>query len=174
MKILLTTLLTTSTLSVFSQKSASLKIPSNSFEEYYLKSNPTLTYSYDSISQTHNYSNNWDFDKDGTKDELYFVGTGGAHLYFYLKVVLSIDSKPREFNFVESDFPELTAIDTLNFNKAPVGFVVTDLGKNKIPAIIVRLDDQIFYTNKQLKNRKIKTPNIVISFENGKTKFGSL
>lgn len=70
------------------------------------KSNPTLTYSYDNISQIHNYSNNWDFDKDGIKDELYFVGTGGAHLYYFLKVVLSTDKKSREFNFIESYPPD--------------------------------------------------------------------
>lgn len=49
---------------------------SNSFEASYRKSNPDLKYSYDNISQIHNYSNNWDLDNDGIKDEVYFVETG--------------------------------------------------------------------------------------------------
>jgi len=100
MKILFTFFLASFTLSVFSQQTDSIEFPSNSFEKDYHKSNPTLIYSYDSISQTHNYSNNWDFDKDGIKDELYFVGTGGVHLYYYLKVILSSEKKSKEFNFI--------------------------------------------------------------------------
>jgi hypothetical protein len=134
-----------------------------------------LKYSFDEIFQIHNYSNNWDFDKDGIKDELYFVGTGGAHLYYFLKVVLSSDKKSREFNFIQSDFPFLTATDTLNIEKTVLGFVVSDLGKDLTPNIIVRLDDNTYYANKkELTKQKIKTRTISISFENGKTKYGSL
>lgn len=174
MKFLLTFFLSALTLTVFSQQTDTLDLPSNSFESTYRKSNPTLTYSYDSASQAHNYSNNWDFDKDGIKDEVYFVGTGGAHLYYFLKVVLSTDHKPREFDFIQSDFPLLTATDTLNFGKKPLGFVVTDFNINSTPTIIVWLDEQTFYGNKELKKRNIKKMNVMISFENGKTKYGSL
>ncbi|UPQ79339.1 hypothetical protein M0M57_00525 [Flavobacterium azooxidireducens] len=175
MKIIITIILTTLTLTVFSQQTDSLYIPSNSFDKEYHKSNPTLTYSYDNNSQTHNYSNNWDFDKDGIKDELYFVGTSGAHLYYYLKVILSSDKKTREFNFVQLDFPILTATDTLDIEKTPIGFIVADLGQNLTTTIIVRLDDQSYFANKKiLADKKIKTRNVVISFENGKTEYGSL
>lgn len=174
MKLLITFLLTTLTLTVFSQRTDSVGIPSNSFEISYSKSNPTLRYSYDKTSQTHDYSNNWDLDKDGKNDEVYFIGTGGAHLYYFLKVVLSTDHKPRVFDFIQSDFPLLTATDTLHFEKTPVGFVVTDFGKNLTPTIIVRLDEQTFNGNKGLEKRKIKTKNILVSFENGKTKYGCL
>lgn len=175
MNILITIILTTLTLTVFSQQADSPNSPSNSFENDYHKSNPTLSYSYDNISQTHNYSNNWDFDKDGIKDELYFVGTGGAHLYYFLKVVLSKDKISREFNFIKSDVPFLTATDTLDIKKTTIGFVVAEIGKNLTPTIIVRLDEQSFYANKKiLTDKKITTRNISISFENGKTKYGSL
>lgn len=149
-------------------------ISSNSFENIYHKSNPSLKYSYDYASQTHNYSNNWDFDKDGKNDEVYFIGLGGAHLYYFLKVVLTTDNKPREFDFIQSDLPILTATDTLNYKKDIRGFIVTDLGENLTPTIVIKLDEQIFYNNKQLKKRKIKTENVLISFENGKTKYGCL
>lgn len=174
MKLVITFLLTMLTVTVFSQRGDSVGIPSNSFDSTYGISNPTLRYRYDNASQTHNYSNNWDFDKDGINDELYFIGTGGAHLYYFLKVVLSTDHKPRVFDFIQSEFPLLTATDTLHFDKIPVGFVVTEFGKNLTPTIIVRLDQQTFYDNKELKKRNIKTKNILVSFENGKIKYGCL
>jgi hypothetical protein len=174
MKLIITFLLTTLNLAVFSQHADSVGIPSNSFEIIYSKSNPTLKYSYYNASQTHDYSNNWDFDNDGINDKVYFIGTGGAHLYYFLKVVLSKDEKPREFSFIQSDFPLLVATDTLNFDKTPLGFVVTAFGKNLTPTIIVRLDKQTFHDNKELKKRKIKTTNVLVSFEKGKTKYGCL
>ncbi|MEI6695647.1 MAG: hypothetical protein WCO13_06240 [Bacteroidota bacterium] len=175
MKFLFTIILTVFTLTVFSQQTDNLDIPSNSFENNYRNSNPTLTYSYDDISQIHNYSNNWDFDKDGKNDELYFVGTGGAHLYYFLKVVLSSDKKSRVFNFIQSDFPFLTATDTLNIDKTVFGFVVADLGKDLKPTIILRLDDSTYYAfKKELTKYKIKNRTISISFEKGRTKYSSL
>lgn len=174
MKMVISLFLTMLTASVFSQQDDTVGVSSNSFNISYGKSNPTLKYHYDTGSQTHNYSNNWDFDKDGINDEVYFVGTGGAHLYYFLKVVLSKDHKPRIFDFIQSDFPLLTATDTLNISKSPFGFVVTNLGKNLMPTIIVRLDKQTFYDNKELKKRNIKTENVLVSFENGRTKYGCL
>ena len=174
MKLIITSILTGLTLSVFSQQADSVGTPSNSFEIIYSKSSPTLKYCYYNASQTHDYSNNWDFDKDGINDKVYFIGTGGAHLYYFLKVVLSTDHKPREFGFIQSEFPLLTAADTINFDNTPLGFVVTGFGKNLTPTIIVKLDKQTFYNNIELKKRKIKTKNVWVSFENGKTKYGCL
>lgn len=175
MKFIFAFFLTVFSTKVYPQSVDSLEIPSNSFESSYRKSNPNLMYKYDDISQTHNYSNNWDFDKDGIKDELYFVGAGGAHLYYYLKVILSTDKISREFDFIQSDFPFLTAIDTLNMNKTPLGFVVADLEKNLITAVIIRLDDKTYQGNKnELTKLKITTRNIAISFENGKSNYQSL
>lgn len=171
MKLIFIICLTIIFLPAYAQQKDSIVILSNSFENYYSKLNPKLKYSFDDISKIHNYSNNWDFDKDGIKDELYFVSTGGAHNYYYLKVILSKDHKKREFNFIESDFPILTAEDTANFNKTSFGFVVTRFGKNSVPTIIVKLDNQSFYENRELIKRKIKTRNIMISFKNGITKF---
>jgi hypothetical protein len=162
-------------LSVISQPKDSLDIPSNSFETNYHKSNPTLKYSYDNISQTHNYSDNWDFDQDGIKDGLYFVGMGGAHLYYYLKVILSSDKKSKEIKFIQSDFPFLIANDRTNMEQAALGFAVADIGKDLTPTIIVRLDNDTYNANKkELIKNKINTKKIAISFENGKTKYDSL
>lgn len=147
----------------------------NSFEDYYRKSFPNLKYNYDDISQTHNYSGNWDFDSDGIKDEMYFIGSGGAHLYYYLKMVLSNDKTPREFKFAETDFPVLTASGTSDFSKSAAGFAVTTIGKNTSPSVILRLDDQSYETNRPLLTKlNIKRKIIVIRFEKGKPVFSSL
>jgi hypothetical protein len=174
MNLLFTVVFTIFTLTDFSQKADSVETPSNSFENLYRKRNPSLKYRYDSIAQIHNYSNNWDFDKDGIKDELYFVGTGGAHLYYFLRVVLSSDHTAREFSNIQSDYPLLTSTDTSDLNNTPFGFVVANFGTNLIPTIIVRLGEQTFFNCKQRKKRKIRTNNISLHFENGKSIYGCL
>jgi hypothetical protein len=78
-------------------------------EAHYRQSNPSLQYRYDPRSATHDYSGNWDFDQDGVRDEVYFTGTGGAHLYYVLILVLSTDHRSRTFDFATTDLPVLTA-----------------------------------------------------------------
>ncbi len=171
-RIFLSILFILSTLSVSSQQTDRL---SNSFEEAYQRSNPGFKYRYDILAQTHDYSGNWDLDKDGVKDEVYFVGTGGAHLYYFLRVVLSHDRHVKDFRFIESDCPFLTATDTVNLGRKTTGFVVAELGKKRTPAIIVRLDDSTFCSCKNhWKRKKVRTKNVMVRFENGKVKYGCL
>ena len=173
MRLLVTFILNVYSFAVYSQKTDNLETPSNSFEKNYFTTNPTLIYTYDEIFQVHNYSHNWDFDNDGLKDELYFVGTGGAHIYYFLRIVLSSDKKVRDLNFIQSDFPLLTATDTLNSVKSRVGFTINKLGKELTPTIILSLDESTYYTFKlELMKQKIETRNCSISFKNGETKFG--
>ena len=172
MRLIIILLIALPTSSIFSQVTEEI---SNSFEIEYRKSNPTLAYSFDNISKTHNYSNNWDFDNDGIKDQLFFVGTGGAHLYYFLKVILSSEKLSREFDFIESDFPFLTSTDTLNIDKTSVGFVVATFGNNQTSSIIVRLDNSSYYSHeKMFLKMGIKTKRLVVSFESGKVKYGCL
>jgi hypothetical protein len=171
MKLLATFILNVFTFAVYSQHAEKIDIPSNSFENEYRISNPTLKYSYDEISQIHNYSNNWDFDNDGIKDQIYFVGTGGAHIYYFLRVIFSSDKKVRDLNFIQSDFPLLT--DTLNIEKTSVGFAINNLEKELTPTIIIRLDDNTYDAFKnELVKQKIEAKNCSISFKNGKIEFG--
>lgn len=74
---------------------------------------PGILYSYTVSTQTHDYSGNWDFDGDGEADSLYFIGTGGAHLYFYLRIILSSDGKTRNFPFLRLDMPCAGSVDEL-------------------------------------------------------------
>ena len=139
---------------------------SNSFEEKY-KENPTINYSYDENKQVHNYSNNWDFDNDGINDELYFVGTGGAHLYFFLRLILSSDKVVRDFPYLISDYPILPSGE--NFNPKEDYFAVLDIKKNNNKAIFIRLDAPSFFISTDiLKRKRVKTNLIVLTLKNGK------
>ncbi len=172
MRLFVTFILNAISFAVYSQHAEKIDIPSNSFENEYRISNPTLKYSYDEISQIHNYSNNWDFDNDGIKDQIYFVGEGGAHIYYFLQVVLSSDKKVRDLNFIESDFPFLNETIKLNSEKTNAGFAVLNIEKELTPSIIVRLDESTYYAfKKELMKENIKTQNCLISFKNGKTEF---
>ena len=164
-------LLFTATINASSQSDT----PSNSFEEHYKKTNPTSNYKYDNKEQIHDYSNNWDFDKDGKPDNVYFVGTGGAHLYYFLRIVLSSDNVVRDFSFIQSDFPALPTDDELkeaNFKPESnhTQFAVFDYNKDNNADIFVKLDKASFEVDKKiLKKKGINTNLVIISFKDGKT-----
>ena len=151
--------------------------PSNSFELSYKKTNPEIIYDYDSIRQIHNYSNNWDFDKDGVKDQIYFIGTGGAHLYYFLRVILSSDNIKRDFPFIQLDAPVLPSdkeLSKTDFNpkKSWVHFAVFDCDKDNRKDIFIKLDNSSFDVEKNiLKSKGIKTNLIMLTFKNGRTIF---
>ena len=148
----------------------------NSFERTYKKVNPTINYKYDQEKQIHDYSNNWDFDKDGTPDHVYFIGTGGAHLYYFLRVTLSSDNIVRNFTFIQSDFPVLPPDNELRKtdfkpNNNQTYFAVFD-DKDNNTDIFIRLDEQTFEVDKKtLKKKGIKTNLVLITFKNGRTIF---
>ena len=62
-------------------------------------------YYYDDSTQCYNYSKIWDFDGDKIKDSLFFIGNGGAHLYFYPRIILSSTNKTIDFNSFWLDMP---------------------------------------------------------------------
>ena len=144
----------------------------SAFEKYYKEYYPELIYSYDSIADIHNYSNNWDFDNDGIKDQLYFARTGGGYLFYYLKVVLSANQQSNDLDFIQTDFPFLS--NTTNAKKLKTGFFVND-DENKPPMIIVNINKVVYNTNnKKMVANNIKAGNVFVSFENGEIKFGNL
>ena len=149
----------------------------NSFAQAYKKTNPTINYHYDNLKQIHDYSNNWDFDLDGKKDQVYFIGTGGAHLYYYLRVILNADNVQRDYRFIQSDFPVLPSDDA--FNKSgfdPISsftqFAVSDYNKDSIIDIFVRLDDSSFLSGKKaLKKYGVQSNYVIITFKRKKAQF---
>jgi hypothetical protein len=123
----------------------------NSCQPFFDDNKISIHYSYTVAIQTHNYSGNWDFDGDGNTDELYFIGTGGAHLYFYLRIVLSSDKKVRNFPFLELDLPclgRITELKNAKFYPPPLlpqfvvdKFYTNGLGNNTNDKIYLHLDD---------------------------------
>ena len=158
-------------LSSFSQVEAlKIKEVSNSVENLI---DSAITYSYNTSTQTHNYSGNWDFDGDGYTDSLFFVGTGGAHLYFYLRIVLSSDSLVRNFPSLELDMPVLGSIDDLkkvSFYPPPYSpFFVVDHFSSTIAndTIYLCLDNQSQIA-KKWRDLGVNSHYVLLSFEDGK------
>jgi hypothetical protein len=152
----------------------------NSFEAIYKKSNPSLRYKYDPVTQTHNYSGNWDFDQDGKTDEVLFVGTGGAHLYYYLRIVLSKDNVVKNYPAIILDMPLLPGAAELKkpgFNpvRAFAQFAVFDADSDNINEIFIQLDTSTAAANaKQLRKLGITSQMMIISFKDGKIKFNDI
>ncbi|RYE26782.1 MAG: hypothetical protein EOP48_34930 [Sphingobacteriales bacterium] len=113
---------------------------------------------------------------DGVNDELLFIGTGGAHLYYYLRIVLSSDKSVRDFKFLELDFPCLPSNDEINnasFNplQSPIQLAIFDSDKDGIKDVFIHLDNQTAEANvKQLKKYRINSTSILITFKNRKVK----
>lgn len=107
-----------------------------------------LQHHYDSLKQVHDYSNNWDFDGDSIADQLFFIGTGGAHLYFYPRIILSSDHIIIEFRRIETDFPVLQvgerSEDRTSFLERLIGFAIFENGNNerRVCNLVIRLDRQ--------------------------------
>jgi hypothetical protein len=150
-----------------------LDIPTNSFEATYKEKYLALHYRYDDERQVHNYSNNWDLDGDGIKDEVYFKGDGGAHLYYYLVIFLSFDKKVRIFPYLSTDFPFLNVENTSNYatnnnKKFNIGFHVFDYNKDGVMDILIHLDEKSFlFQNKSLETKGVYSSSIVVSFKKG-------
>lgn len=142
------------------------------FEKYYKEYYPDLIYSYDSIADIHNYSNNWDFDNDGIKDQLYFVREDDLFSFYYLKIVLSANQQSAGLDFIQTDFPFLS--NPTNAKKLKTGFLVND-DENKPPMIIVNINKVVYNTNnKKMVANNIKAGNVFVTFENGVFKFGNI
>ncbi|MEO8404600.1 MAG: VCBS repeat-containing protein [Chitinophagaceae bacterium] len=134
----------------------------NSYKERYDSLFPTLKYSYDSSGQTHNYSCNWDFDGDKKPDSLYFVGNGGAHLYFHLRLILSSEGIVRDFDYLVSDFPML---DSMNHFKKVYGFMVHDFNNDGKMEIYLNTDTSLAPIPPKWIRRGVTSGSLLISYE---------
>src|SRR5689334_20046456 len=90
---------------------------------------------------SYNYSNKWDFDGDKRADSLFFVGNGGAHTYFYLRIILSSDGKQRDFKSIQIDMPYLISFEELTWGKNIVQFVVHDFNADGISDIYLNFNN---------------------------------
>ena len=131
----------------FVQAQSSLLLPDDKYYSDYMESHyPNLEFSYKSATQTFDYSGNWDFDGDGKKDSLFFVGNKGAHVYYHLVLHLSSEERSRDFtDFMEIDDPLLMDDSALeNRDKEPVSypqFVVGDFNSDSRADIYININN---------------------------------
>lgn len=142
---------------------------SNSYKRNYDIRYPTLKYFYDSTTQTHDYSGNWDFDGDKISDSLSFVGNGGAHLYFHLKLTLSTERRAIDYEHLVSDFPVLDSIDHFKkvYGRSPIYpvFIVHDFNNDGRMDIYFNSDIKFAPIPKHLKRKGGTSRHILISYE---------
>jgi len=142
---------------------------SNSYKSQYQREAPQIRYSYEEGKQIHNYSGNWDFDGDGKADSLLFVGNGAAHLYYHLRIILSSDSKARDFTYLSIDMPILQPIDSLirrnNESMYFTKFVVYDFNKDGKVDIYINIHSYGAVVPKELRKTGITSNQVVISYE---------
>lgn len=144
--------------------------PTNSFKKIFEKSNPSLQYSYNEKRQVHDYSGNWDLDGDKKPDSVYFVGNGGAHLYFHLVIVLSTDPERKDFPFLVTDWPLLEPVDKLKKEGGrfvPASFpkfVVHDFDKDSLPEIYLNTDTSFAPVPAIWKKRGVTSQHVLIDY----------
>jgi hypothetical protein len=140
---------------------------SNSFKKYFLDNGLTINYMYIDSTQTHNYAGNWDFDGDGKHDSLLFIGNRGAHLYFYLQLVLSSDKKQYQFPYLLVDFPLVSTKEGLIQNELLTQFAVDDFDNDGLPEIFINTDNGMANIPDIWKQKGIKSKKILMSFNKG-------
>jgi hypothetical protein len=162
----LTFALTGLTLSkIFAQEDS---VVTNSYEGYLKKDYPTLSYHYDSAYQTHSYSGNWDFDGDKIPDSLFFIGNGGAHLFYQLKVVLSSGRPLKDFPALFMDLPYLgkAADITVGEDSLLPQFVIHDFDSDGIVEIYINFDPESSSIQKKWKKEGVTSRQILIHLKN--------
>jgi hypothetical protein len=149
--------------------SSGLEPPSWPYSEY-------VVYRYDSTLQLkipiYNYSNKWDLDGDNKNDSILFIGNGGAHTYFHLRIVLTKDNLIRDFPTFHLDMPYVGKIETLKeWGKHPgVQFVIHDFDSDGIDEIYLNIDNPFGSIPKKMKRQGLTSPYILIDFSENKLK----
>lgn len=131
-----------------------------------------IVHPYSGFSNTsYNYSGKWDFDGDGKKDSLYFIGNGGVHTYFFPRLVLSSDNKKRDFQYLEIDMPYFVenkdALKNNNGENVPQ-LVVYDFDMDGISEIYLNIYQPYYKTPKTLHRLGLKGPKILFDYSKNK------
>ncbi|WP_343858433.1 hypothetical protein [Fulvivirga kasyanovii] len=130
----------------------------------------TINYAFDTSSQTHDYSNNWDFDGDKLTDSLLFIGNGGGHLYFNLKIILSSNNKAFDFPFLNSDMPSTSTIDQFYTYDSPLypSFVAHDFDSDGRSELYFKNDKNFSPLPDSLINLGIVSNHLILDFIDNK------
>lgn len=124
------------------------------------------------VNLSYVYCNKWDFDGDGKMDSIYFIGNGGVHTYFFLRIILSSDQKVRNFPFIQLDMPYFQSrelFERLGKN-AVVQFVPSDFDGDGVMDLYLNFDNYFSYIPKAWRKEGIMTKCVVMSFKGAKLK----
>jgi len=141
-----------------------LKVVNGEYSQYiYNEASKSNNFSY-------NYSNKWDFDGDNLKDSMFFIGNGGAHSYFYPKIILSSNGLSYDFTSVQIDMPYFTSIETLNYWKLnpSIQFVVYDFNSDGSQDIYLNFNNSISNIPIDWKKQSVKTKKVILDFSKKK------
>ncbi len=149
---------------LLAQKDSSVYVenPANEFVQYIYNPNIKIkTLSY-------NYSNRWDFDNDGKNDSLVFIGNGGAHTYFYLRLKLTSEKSTRSYPTVQLDMPYITTTNDsliIKMKHPAIQFVIGDFDRNQTTDIYLNFDNDFSQIPLSWKNAGITKKTVVLSYK---------
>ncbi|HEX6428684.1 MAG TPA: hypothetical protein VF008_13405 [Niastella sp.] len=125
-----------------------------------------------SVNNSYNYSNKWDVDGDHKNDALFFIGNGGAHAYYFLRVQLSSDHVVRDFTSIQLDMPYFQDPQILDENgKSPaIQFVVKDFDKDGVLDLYLNFNNPFGSISKTFRQKGITSKYIILGFAGGKMK----
>ncbi|MGB0978032.1 MAG: hypothetical protein ACPGVV_01490 [Croceimicrobium sp.] len=119
----------------------------------------------------YHYTDLWDFDNDGLKDEIRFISNGGAHVYYYLQIFLSSAQELYSFRNFYIDMPYLFEADELlEF----IPFLVLDFDQDGVDEIYLNLNNHFASIPAELRSKGIKTKKIRIDYENGELRLSDI
>jgi hypothetical protein len=138
-------------------------IPNNEYScEMYHSESKTYNPSY-------NYSGKWDFDGDGTSDSLLFIGNGGAHAYYYLRIVLSADQVRRDYPTVHLDMPypsmNVALMDDSEYTINQL--IIFDFDRDGADDIFLNFNNDFSYIPEEWKALGLTKKKTVLYFNNG-------
>jgi hypothetical protein len=128
-----------------------------------------ILYRYNNTSQTHSYSWNWDFDGDKIPDSVFFVGNGGAHVFYQLTIGLSSGSHIKDFPKLSIDLPCLGKVeDIIEEPTALPQFVVHDFDSDGVYDIYLHYDPSFSSIQKKWRSKGVTSRQIIIRLKDKK------
>ena len=143
----------------------------SSFDSALKKQWPQLHYSYNESKQVYDYSGNWDFDGDGKKDSLQFIGNGGAHLEYFPRIVLTGSEHAYQYSYLLIDMPFPGHSNEIKGNKMPPilpAFVVDDFNRDGLPDVYLNIGQNVLYLPRFLRNRDAANRCILLYCSRGR------
>ncbi len=121
------------------------------------------------MNSSYQYADRWDLDGDGLKDTVWFVGNGGAHTYYYLRVKLSSKRKAIEFPFLQLDMPYLNTKEQLVQYKHHPGiqFVIHDFDGDGVSDIYLNADNTFSAIPTTWKRRGVHSLYVIMTYRKG-------